>query len=149
MGIADRAAEQARRLAETARTKADELGVREKAAEYAALAKAKADELGVRDRAVEYTGKAAELAGRGVQAATAGVDRVTGGRFHDRLGVVSTKVGETLDRVRPAGAEEPPAEEEVDLTPRAGADVAGPGGAPITPASTNPEADDPEGDRRL
>lgn len=83
MGFTDKASERARQLAEAARAKADEYGVRE--------------------RVAEYGGKAAELAGRGVDAASAGIDKATGGRFHDRIDTVHTKVGESLHRVRGAG----------------------------------------------
>lgn len=73
----------------------------EKARELAELAKVKADEYEVREKAVEYGGKAAELAGRGVDTATTSLDRATGGRFHDQLAAVNTKVAETLERVAP------------------------------------------------
>jgi hypothetical protein len=140
MGFAEKAAQQARRLAETAKAKADEYGLVEKAG--------------------EYTGKAAELAGRGVDAATAGVDKATGGRFHDQLDTVNTKVAETLERARQAGAQTPPPPDtppapgepptpatsagDSGVETRGAADASGQDGAPITPASTNPEAERPK-----
>jgi hypothetical protein len=153
MGLADRAAEKARQLAETAKAKADEYGVREKAAGYTEKAKAKADEYGVREKAAAYTGKAAELAGRGVEAAAAGVDKATKGRFHDQLDTVSTKAGEGLSRIRSAtegvapaaGGTTPQPPATPPVPPPVSPEVAGQDGAPITPASTNPEAERPEG----
>lgn len=70
--------------------------VREKAPAYAERASGLADK--VRDRAPGYVDRAADFAGRAADATAAGVDRATGGRFHDPIDKAHGKVEETLDR---------------------------------------------------
>jgi hypothetical protein len=98
MGIPEKAKE----VADTALEKAGEYS--EKAAEKAAeLAQA------AREKAPAYLDRAAELAVKAVDVTAAGVDRATGGRFHDQIDSAHDKVGEALGRARPAQAEDDPA----------------------------------------
>lgn len=135
MGLSDKA----RELADKATEKAGELAG--KAGELAGKATEKAGELSgtAREKAPGYLDRAAELAGKAVETAASGVDKATGGRFHDQLDTATTKVGETLGKARTgpdpaAGSAEPP------LLPGPAGDASGQAGAPITPATTNPEA---------
>jgi hypothetical protein len=118
----------------------------EKAGEYSEKAAEKAAELSevAREKAPGYLDRAAELAGKAIDATAAGVDKITGGRFHEHLEHATAKVGETLDRARPgtgaAGAANAGAPDGPDIAPRAAADVVGQEGEPITPATTNPES---------
>lgn len=124
------------------------MGITDKAKELADAALLKAGELSdvAREKAPGYLDRAADLAVKAVDVAASGVDRATGGRFHDKLEDATTKVEQTLDRPRSATdgpADAPPTvvvEPEVPVAP---ADVAGQAGEPITPAATNPDATDP------
>jgi hypothetical protein len=142
------------------------MGLTDKAKELADVALQKAGELSevAREKAPGYLDRAADLAVKAADAAAGGVDRATGGRFHDKLEEVTAKVEQSLDRPRaadgPTGtAAEPdaaaPPTGTTGTAPTAGAagttDLAGPAGTasePITPASTNPEATDPDGPTR-
>lgn len=99
MGITDKAKE----LADLALEKAGTYS--EKATELAGKAGERASELSetAREKAPSYVDRAAELAGKAVDATAAGVDKVTQGRFHDKIEAATGKVGETLDRARAAG----------------------------------------------
>ncbi|MEN3270760.1 Rv0909 family putative TA system antitoxin [Pseudonocardia sp.] len=121
----------------------------EKAGVYSEKAAAKAAELSdvARDKAPGYLDRAAELAGRAVDSAAAGVDKATGGRFHEQIEGASTKVGESLDRARHTTAAPTGVPDEAPgpvIVPPAPPDVAGQAGAPVTPAATNPEATKPD-----
>jgi hypothetical protein len=72
----------------------------EKAGEYSEKAAGKASELAdtAREKAPGYLDRAAELAGKAVDATAAGVDKATGGRFHDKIDSAHGKVSETLAR---------------------------------------------------
>jgi hypothetical protein len=72
-------------LAEQAKGKASELA--DKAAPVAAQAK---------DKASGAAGKAGDLATTGVTAAAGGLDKVTGGRWHDKIAAVSGKLSQVL-----------------------------------------------------
>jgi hypothetical protein len=89
MGITDKAKE----IADTALEKAGELSEKaaEKAAELAETA---------REKAPGYLDRAAELAGKAADVTAAGVDKATGGRFHDQIDSAHDKVGDALGRVR-------------------------------------------------
>jgi hypothetical protein len=112
------------------------MGLTDKAKELADTALLRAGELSevARERAPGYLDRAADLAVKAADAAASGVDRATGGRFHDRIEEVTTKVEQSLDRPRT-----PDAPTVVVVEPDAPADE------PITPATTNPDATDPEG----
>jgi hypothetical protein len=131
----------------------ERMGLTDKAKELADAALLKAGELSgvAREKAPGYLDRAADLAVKAVDAAADGVDRATGGRFHDKLEGATARVEETLDRPRPA--EQPTtvvgeAHPAPDVTPPGPSDVAGQAGEPITPAATNPEATDPDGPKR-
>lgn len=116
----------------------------EKAGVYSERAAVKAAEFSdvAREKAPGYLDRAAELAGKAVESAAAGVDKATGGRFHEQLEDVSAKVGESLDRSRPTATAPTTVPDEATgpvIVP-APADVAGQADAPITPAATNPDA---------
>ena len=102
------------------------MGLTDKAKELTDAALLRAGELSevAREKAPGYLDRAADLAVKATDAAASGVDRATGGRYHDRIEGVTAKVEHSLDRPRAADT---PAEE------------------PITPATTNPGATDPEG----
>ena len=72
----------------------------EKAGEYSEKAAGKASELAeaAREKAPGYLDRAAELAGKAVDATAAGVDKATGGRFHDQIDSAHGKVSDTLAR---------------------------------------------------
>jgi hypothetical protein len=72
----------------------------EKAGEYSEIAAGKAAELAetAREKAPGYLDRAAEMAGKAVDATAAGVDKATGGRFHDQIDSAHGKVSETLAR---------------------------------------------------
>ena len=55
-----------------------------------------------REKAPGYLDRAAELACKAADATADGVDKVTGGRYHDKIDSVHDKVDETLHRVRHA-----------------------------------------------
>jgi hypothetical protein len=107
------------------------MGLTDKAKELTDAALLKAGELSeaAREKAPGYLDRAADLAVKAADAAAGGVDRATKGRFHDRIEEVTAKVGESLDRPRPAEAPtmvvvEPdtPAEEPTtSATPKPGA----------------------------
>lgn len=76
----------------------------DKAKELAAQAKEKAAEL-----AQGPAGdKARELAAKGVDAAAGGIDKVTGGKYHDKIENVSTKVEGFLDKDGKPGGDAKP-----------------------------------------
>jgi hypothetical protein len=107
------------------------MGLTDKAKELADAALLKAGELSevAREKAPGYLDRAADLAVKATDAAASGVDRATGGRFHDRIEEVTAKVEQSLDRPR---AGEAPTVVVVEPD------------APVTPATTNPEATDPK-----
>jgi hypothetical protein len=111
------------------------MGLTDKAKELADAALLKAGELSevAREKAPGYLDRAADLAVKATDAAASGVDRATGGRFHDRIEEVTAKVEQSLDR--PRAAEAPTV---VVVEPDAPAEE------PTTPATTNPEATDPK-----
>ncbi len=84
----------------------------EKAGEYSEKAAGKASELAetAREKAPGYLDRAAELAGKAVDATAAGVDKATGGRFHDQIDSAHGKVSDTLarDAVHDDGPTAPP-----------------------------------------
>lgn len=101
--VAEKVAEVAEKVREKAPAYVDRAAglVREKAPAYAEHASDLADQ--VREKAPGYVDRAAEFAGRAAEATAAGVDKATGGRFHDRIDQAHGKVEETLDRrIRPA-----------------------------------------------
>jgi hypothetical protein len=129
------------------------MGITERAKELADAALLKAGELSevAREKAPGYLDKAADVTVKAVDAAASGVDRVTGGRFHDKLEDVTTKVEEGLDRPRPTTPTTTASAtivEEAGTTPTTPtptpASVADEGEPPITPAATNPEATGPD-----
>jgi hypothetical protein len=115
------------------------MGFTDKAKELTDAALLKAGELSevAREKAPGYLDRAADLAVKAADAAASGVDRATKGRFHDRIEEVTAKVGESLDRPR---AGEAPTMVVVEPDP--------PAEEPITPATTNPDATDPEGPKK-
>lgn len=80
-------------------------------AERARAAKDKAAEVagGLAEKAAPAMEKAGELAAKGVDVTASGLNKVTGGRFHDQIENVSNKVEGVLDRAKPG--DEPPAAE--------------------------------------
>jgi hypothetical protein len=110
----------------------ERMGITDKAKELADTALAKAAELSevAREKAPGYLDRAADLAAKAADATASGVDRATGGRFHDRIEEVTAKVEQSLDRPR------------ADDTPTA--TVVDPDGPPTTQATTNPEAAPPD-----
>ncbi|MEJ3659097.1 hypothetical protein WEH80_39690 [Actinomycetes bacterium KLBMP 9759] len=119
-----------------------------KAGEFAEKAGEKAAELfeTAREHAPEYLDKAAELASQAVEAAAAGIDKVTGGRYHEQIESISTKVGETLEKARPAEptvADVPPPPTGTPSATADPVDVPGQAGEPVTPATTTPETEAP------
>lgn len=107
------------------------MGLTDKAKELTDAALLRAGELSevAREKAPGYLDRAADLAVKATDAAASGVDRATGGRYHDRIEGVTTKVGQSLDRPRAADSPTVVVEPE----------------EPITPATTNPDATGPEG----
>jgi hypothetical protein len=83
----------------------------EKAGEFSEKAAEKAAELAqvAREKAPAYLDRAAELAVKAVDVTAAGVDKATGGRFHDQIDSAHDKVGDALGRVRTGQADEPDA----------------------------------------
>jgi hypothetical protein len=112
-----------------------------KAAELAEKAGGKATELSgtARERAPEYIDRAAELAEKVVEAAAAGADKVTGGRYHEQISSAAGKIEQSLDRARHSTHGATSASAGPDIKPAT--DVSGQAGAPITPSSTNPDAE--------
>ena len=108
------------------------MGLTEKAKELTDAALLKAGELSevAREKAPGYLDRAADLAAKAADATASGVDRATGGRFHDRIEEVTAKVEQSLDRPR------------ADDTPTA--TVVDPDAPPTTPAATTPEAAPPD-----
>jgi hypothetical protein len=84
----------------------DGMGLTDKAKELTDTALLKAGELSdvAREKAPGYLDRAADLAVKATDAAASGVDRATGGRFHERIEEVTAKVGQSLDRPRPTDA---------------------------------------------
>jgi hypothetical protein len=84
----------------------DGMGLTDKAKELTDTALLKTGELSevAREKAPGYIDRAADLAVKAADAAASGVDRATGGRFHDRIEVVTAKVEASLDRPRPTDA---------------------------------------------
>jgi hypothetical protein len=84
----------------------DGMGLTEKAKELTDTALLKAGELSevAREKAPGYLDRSADLAVKAADAAASGVDRATGGRFHDRIEGVTAKVEASLDRPRPTDA---------------------------------------------
>lgn len=81
------------------------MGLTDKAKELTDTALLKAGELSevAREKAPGYLDRAADFAVKATDVAASGVDRATGGRFHDRIEEVTAKVGASLDRPRPIG----------------------------------------------
>jgi hypothetical protein len=82
------------------------MGLTDKAKELTDTALLKAGELSevAREKAPGYLDRAADLAVKATDAAASGVDRATGGRFHQKIEEVTAKVGASLDRPRPHDA---------------------------------------------
>jgi hypothetical protein len=82
------------------------MGLTDKAKELTDAALLKAGELSevAREKAPGYLDRAADLAVKATDAAANGVDRATGGRFHEKIEEVTAKVGASLDRPRPHDA---------------------------------------------
>jgi hypothetical protein len=78
--------------------KATELAEHAAQAAGPAIVKAKevASDLAV--KAAPIVGKAAGLAAQGVSAAAEQIDKVTGGKYSDRISSVSSKIEDVLDR---------------------------------------------------
>jgi hypothetical protein len=114
MGVTDKAKD----LADIALEKLGEYS--EKATELAGKAGVKAAELTetAREKAPAYIDRATEFAGKAVGATAAGVDKATQGRYSDKIGSVSGKVGATLDRARAGGGAK--AADEPEAPPFAG-----------------------------
>jgi coenzyme F420-reducing hydrogenase alpha subunit len=123
-----KASGKAAELAEKAGGKATELSgtARERAPEYL-------------DRAAEVAEKVVEVAEKVVEAAAAGVDKATGGKYHEQISAATVKVNETLDRARHSTHGTTSTPTGPDIKPAT--DVSGQAGAPITPSSTNPDAE--------
>ncbi len=125
--------EKAKELADTALLRAGE---------YSEKAAGRAAELSgvAREKAPGYLDRAADLTVRAVDAATSRVDRVTGGRFHDKLEGASAKVSDSL-RDQP-GTGPTVVDEQPPPSPQPHA--AEQEGSPTTPAATTPEATGPD-----
>jgi hypothetical protein len=82
------------------------MGLTDKAKELTDNALVKAGELSevAREKAPDLFDRAADLAVKATDAAASGVDRATGGRYHERIEEVTAKVGASLDRPRPTDA---------------------------------------------
>jgi hypothetical protein len=87
------------------------MGITDKAKEIADTALEKAAELAdtAREKAPGYLDRAAELAGKAADATAAGVDKATGGRFHDKIDSAHDRVGDALGRVRTGSPDADPA----------------------------------------
>jgi hypothetical protein len=79
------------------------MGFTEKAKELTDTALQKAEELSAtaREKAPSFFDKAADVTVKAVDATASGIDRATGGRFHDKLEGAAAKVDGSLDRPRP------------------------------------------------
>ena len=79
------------------------MGLTDKAKELTDAALLKAGELSevAREKAPDYLDRAADFAVKATDVAASGVDRATGGRFHEKIEEVTAKVGASLDRPRP------------------------------------------------
>lgn len=73
--------------------------IKDKAAEFAATAAAAAGPLAshAKDRAAGIADKAGELGAKGVGVLAEGIDKVTGGKYSDRISAVTSKIEEKLD----------------------------------------------------
>jgi hypothetical protein len=71
----------------------------EKATEFAGTAAAAAGPLAAqaKGRAAELADKAGELGAKGVSALAEGLDKVTGGKYSDKISAVTSKVEDKLD----------------------------------------------------
>jgi hypothetical protein len=78
------------------------MGLTDKAKELTDIALVKAGELSevAREKAPDLFDRAADLAVKATDAAASGVDRATGGRYHERIEEVTAKVEASLDRPR-------------------------------------------------
>ena len=141
------------------------MGYLDKAKGFADTAFEKTGELSehAREKAPEYIDKAADLAVKVVEATTHGIDKVTGGRFHDKLENAATKVEEALEHPHPhspgsgtatTGAVVPEPSTGTPPTPPPATPPSTPmpsgesgTGTPITPSATNPDATDPDTSR--
>jgi hypothetical protein len=76
------------------------MGLTDKAKELTDIALVKAGELSevAREKAPDLFDRAADLAVKATDAAASGVDRATGGRYHERIEEVTAKVEASLDR---------------------------------------------------
>jgi hypothetical protein len=122
----------------------DGMGLTDKAKQLADAALLKAGELSetAREKAPGYLDRAADFAVKAADAAADGVDRATGGRFHDKLDGASARVGEKLDRPRPSA---PPT---TTGKPEAPTDTTGQaGGGPSTPTAQS-NTTEPDGPKR-
>ena len=106
------------------------MGLTDKAKELTDAALLKAGELSevAREKAPGYLDRAADLAAKATEAAGSRVDGVTGGRYHDRIEELTTKVEHSLDR--PRTAEQPTVVDEPEAT--ADPDATGPEGPTTT-----------------
>lgn len=97
MAFMDKAKDIAAKMSERANQVAGDLA--EKAGPLAEKAKPLADKAKpLADKAAPYAEKAATLAAKGVSNAASTVDKATGGKYHDRIETVSTKLGDALNR---------------------------------------------------
>jgi hypothetical protein len=82
----------------------DGMGITEKVKELTDTALLKAGELSevAREKAPGYVDRAADFAVKAADVAANGVDRATGGRFHEKIEEVTAKVEASLDRPRHA-----------------------------------------------
>jgi hypothetical protein len=73
--------------------------LKEKATELAGTAAAAAGPLAsqAKERAAELADKAGELGAKGVSALAEGIDKVTGGKYSDKISAVTSKIEEKLD----------------------------------------------------
>jgi hypothetical protein len=78
--------------------KATELAGTAASAAGPALEKAKEVATDLAEKAAPIVEKAAELAAHGVSAAAEQIDKVTGGKYSDKISTVSSKIEEVLDR---------------------------------------------------
>ena len=102
-----------------------------KVGEYSGKAGEKGAELSehARAKAPDYIERAAELAGRAVDATAAGIDKATKGRWHERIDAAHDRIDRTIDDTHASQS-----------APQPRPTGTGQYGTPVTPATTNPEA---------
>lgn len=126
------------------------MGITEKAKEFTDVALQKAGALSetAREKAPGVIDKAADVTVKAMDAAASGIDRVTGGRFHDKLEGAAAKVEKGLDRSRPdgsatttaKGAEEPGRSTGSEPTAAPTGTATSPPSRPTGPTATTPGA---------